>query len=157
MSYESLSHSKWDCKYHIVFIPKGRKKGLYGKIRKYLGPVLHDLARQRGSEIVEGHMVVDHVHMLMKIPPKYAVAEVIGYIKGKSAIAIARQFGGRKRNFSGEQFWARGYAVSTVGFEEELIKKYIRHQEILDAKGYDDELDQGEKDKEDENKDDGTF
>jgi|SRR5512137_1034796 putative transposase len=156
MSYESLSHSKWDCKYHIVFIPKGRKKGLYGKIRKYLGPVLHDLARQRGSEIVEGHMVVDHVHMLMKIPPKYAVAEVIGYIKGKSAIAIARQFGGRKRNFSGEQFWARGYAVSTVGFEEELIKKYIRHQEILDAKGYDDELDKGEKDK-DENKDDGKF
>jgi putative transposase len=101
-------------------------------------------------------MVVDHVHMLMKIPPKYAVAEVIGYIKGKSAIAIARQFGGRKRNFSGEQFWARGYAVSTVGFEEELIKKYIRHQEILDAKGYDDELDKGEKDK-DENKDDGKF
>ena len=92
----------------------------------------------------------------MKIPPKYAVAEVIGYIKGKSAIAIARQFGGRKRNFSGEQFWARGYAVSTVGFEEELIKKYIRHQEILDAKGYDDELDKGEKDK-DENKDDGKF
>jgi putative transposase len=156
MSYESLSHSKWDCKYHIVFIPKGRKKGLYGKIRKYLGPVLHDLARQRGSEIVEGHMVVDHVHMLMKIAPKYAVAEVIGYIKGKSAIAIARQFGGRKRNFSGEQFWARGYAVSTVGFEEELIKKYIRHQEILDAKGYDDELDKGEKDK-DENKNDGKF
>jgi len=141
---------------HIVFIPKGRKKGLDGKIRKYRGPVLHDLARQRGSEIVAGHMVVDHVHMLMKIPPKYAVAEVIGYIKGKSAIAIARQFGGRKRNFSGEQFWARGYAVSTVGFEEELIKKYIRHQEILDAKGYDDELDKGEKDK-DENKDDGKF
>jgi putative transposase len=101
-------------------------------------------------------MVVDHVHMLMKIPPKYAVAEVIGYIKGKSAIAIARQFGGRKRNFSGEQFWARGYAVSTVGFEEELIKKYIRHQEILDAKGYDDELDKGEKDT-DKDKDDGTF
>ena len=156
MSYESLSHSKWDCKYHIVFIPKGRKKGLYGKIRKYLGPVFRDLARQRGSEIVEGHMVVDHVHMLLKIPPKYAVAEVIGYIKGKSAIAIARQFGGRKRNFSGEQFWARGYAVSTVGFEEELIKKYIRHQEILDTKGYDDELDKGEKDT-DENKDDGKF
>ena len=156
MSYESLSHCKWDCKYHVVFIPKGRKKVLYGKIRKFLGPVLHDLARQRGSEIVEGHVVVDHVHMLMKIPPKYAVAEVIGYIKGKSAIAIARQFGGRKRNFSGEQFWARGYAVSTVGFEEELIKKYIRHQEILDAKGYDDELDKGEKDK-DENEEDGKF
>ena len=114
---ESLSHSKWDCKQHIVFILKGRKKGLYGKIRTYLGPVLHDLSRQRGSEIVEGHMVVDHVHMLMKIPPKYAVAEVIGYIQGKSAIAIARQFGGRKRNFSGEQFWARGYEVSTEGLK----------------------------------------
>ena len=139
-----------------MFIPKGRKKVLYGKIRKFLGPVFHEMARHRGSEIMEGHMVGDHVHMLIKIPPKYAVAEVIGYIKGKSAIAVARQFGGRKRNFNGEQFWARGYAVSTVGFEEELIKKYIRHQEILDAKGYDDELDKGEKDK-DENKDDGKF
>ncbi len=89
MSYESLSHCKWDCKYHVVFIPKGRKKVLYGKIRKFLGPVFHELARQRGSEIGEGHMVADHVHMLIKIPPKYAVAEVIGYIKGKSAIAVA--------------------------------------------------------------------
>jgi putative transposase len=98
-SYESLSHSKWDCKYHVVFIPKGRKKALYGKIRKFLGPVLRELAGQRGSTIVEGHMVQDHVHMLIRIPPKYAVAEVIGYIKGKSAIAVARQFGGRQRNF----------------------------------------------------------
>ena len=137
MSYESLSHCKWDCKYHVVFIPKGRKKVLYGKIRKFLGPVFHELARQRGSEIGEGHMVADHVHMLIKIPPKYAVAEVIGYIKGKSAIAVARQFGGRQRNFNGEKFWARGYAVSTVGFEEEQIQKYIRHQERLDTKEYD--------------------
>ena len=89
-SYESLAHSKWDCKYHIVFIPKGRKKALYGKIRKYLGPVFHELASQRGSKILEGHMVQDHVHMLIKIPPKYSVAEVVGYIKGKSAIAVAR-------------------------------------------------------------------
>src|SRR5437867_4240546 len=87
-SYESLSHSKWDCKYHVVFIPKGRKKALYGKIRGFLGPVLRELAGQRGSTIVEGHMVQDHVHMLIRIPPKYAVAEVIGYIKGKSAIAV---------------------------------------------------------------------
>jgi len=114
MSYESLSHCKWDCKYHVVFIPKGRKKVLYGKIRKFLGPVFHELARQRGSEIGEGHMVADHVHMLIKIPPKYAVAEVIGYIKGKSAIAVARQFGGRKRNFNGEKFWARGYGINAV-------------------------------------------
>ena len=132
MTYASLSHSRWECKYHIVFIPKGRKKTLYGKIRKFLGPVFHELARQRGSEILEGHMVHDHVHMLVSIPPKYAVSEVIGYLKGKSAIAVARQFGGRKRNFNGEKLWARGYAVSTVGFEEEKIRKYIRHQEQRD-------------------------
>src|SRR5215472_15748434 len=140
-SYESLSHSKWDCKYHVVFIPKGRKKALYGKIRKFLGPVLRELAGQRGSTIVEGHMVQDHVHMLIRIPPKYAVAEVIGYIKGKSAIAVARQFGGRQRNFNGEGFWARGYAVSTVGFEEEQIRRYIRNQEQLDAQGRDEDGD----------------
>jgi putative transposase len=103
-SYESLSHAKWDGKYHVVFIPKGRKKTLYGKIRGVLGPVLRELAGQRGSTILEGHMVQDHVHMLIRIPPKYAVAEVIGYIKGKSAIAVARQCGGRQRNFHGERF-----------------------------------------------------
>lgn len=137
MSYESLSHCKWDCKYHVVFIPEGRKKVLYGKIWKFLGPVFHEIARHRGSEIMEGHMVGDHVHMLIKIPPKYAVAEVIGYIKGKSALAMARQFGGRKRNFNGERLWARGYAVSTVGFEEERVRSYLRQQEQLDQKGYD--------------------
>ena len=123
---ESLSHSRWDCKYHVVFVPKCRKKALYGKIRKFLGPVFHELASQRRSQILEGHMVQDHVHMLIRIPPKYPVAEVIGYLKGKSAIAVARQFGARRRNFNGEQFWARGYAVSTVGFEEQ-IRKYIRN------------------------------
>ena len=132
MSHESLGHSRWDCKYHVVFVPKYRKSELYGKIRRFLGPVFHELARQRGSTIIEGHLVGDHVHILMKIPPKYAVAEVIGYMKGKSAIAIARQFGGRKRNFNGERFWARGYAVSTVGFEEEQTRAYIRNQQRLD-------------------------
>lgn len=151
MSYESLSHSRWDCKYHIVFIPKGRKKELYGKIRTFLGPVFHEMAGQKGCQIEEGHMVRDHVHMLIKIPPKYSVAEVIGYIKGKSAIAVARQFGGRKRNFNGEKFWARGYAVSTVGFEEEQVRKYIRHQEQLDTKGYDDD----EKEEGDDKSNDG--
>jgi putative transposase len=116
-----------------VFIPKGRKKILYGKIRKFLKPVFHELASQRGSKIVEGHMVQDHVHMLIKIPPKYSVAEVVGYIKGKSAIAVARQFGGRQKNFNGERLWARGYAVSTVGFEEAEVKAYIKHQEQLDS------------------------
>src|SRR4030095_15325984 len=136
-SYERLSHSKWDGKYHGVFIPKGRKQALYGKIRKFLGPLLRALAGQRGSPIVEGPMVQDHVHMLSRIPPKYAVAEVIGSSKGKSAIAVARQCGGRQRNLNGERFWARGYAVSTVGFAEEQIRAYIKHQEQLDAQGSD--------------------
>jgi putative transposase len=138
-SYESLTHSRWDCKYRIVFIPKCRRKALYGNVRKFLGPVFHELASQRGSTIVEGHMVQDHVHMLMKIPPKYSVAEVVGYLKGKSAIAVARQFGGRQRNFNGEKLWARGYAVSTVGFEEAQIRFYIKHQEQLDGSQESDE------------------
>jgi putative transposase len=101
--------------------------------------VFHELARHRGSEIVEGHRVQDHVHRLVRIPPQSAVAEVIGYLKGKSAIAVARQFRGRQKNFNGEKFWARGYAVSTVGFEEEQIRAYIRHQEQLDGRGSDEE------------------
>ena len=136
-SYESLSHSKWDGKYPGVFIPQGRKKALYGKSRRFLGPVLRELAGQRGSTILAGHMVQAHVPMLIRIPPKYAVAEVIGSIKGQSAIAVARQFGGRQRNFHGERFWARGYAVSTVGFEEAQIRAYIKQQEQLDAQGAD--------------------
>ena len=136
-SYESLSHSRWDCKYHLVFIPKCRKKALYGKIRKFLAPVFDELASQRNCKIIEGHMVQDHVHILISIPPKYSIAEVVGYIKGKSAIAIARQFGGRQRNFNGERFWARGYAVSTVGYEAEKIKDYIKNQEQLDSQGSD--------------------
>ena len=99
--------------------------------------MLRELAGQRGSTIIEGHRVQDHVHRPIRIPPQYAVAEVIGYIKGKSAIAVARQFGGRQRNFNGERFWARGYAVSTVGFEEEQIRASIKHQEQLDAQGSD--------------------
>lgn len=137
MTFESLSHSRFDCKYHLVFVPKYRKKKLYGEIRRYLGPVFHELAQQKGCKILEGHMVQDHVHMLISIPPKYAVSQIVGYIKGKSAIAVARQFSGRKQNFQGEQFWARGYAVSTVGFEEDQIRKYIQNQEQLDSKGFD--------------------
>ena len=132
-SYQSLTHSKWDCKYHVVFIPKGRKKVLYGKIRPFLAKIFHELARQKGCKIIKGNMVKDHVHMLIEIPPKHAVCDVIGYIKGKSAIAIARHFQGKERNFSGENFWARGYAVSTVGFEENIIKEYIKNQEMLDG------------------------
>ena len=133
MSYESLSHSRWNCTYHIVFVPKCRRKSLYGKIRTYLGPVFHELATQKECKIVEGHMVQDHVHMVIDIPPKHSVAQVIGYVKGKSAIAVARQFGGRQRNFNGERLWARGYAVSTVGFEKEEVRQYVRAQEQLDG------------------------
>ncbi len=138
-SYESLSHSKWNCKYHLVFVPKYRKKILYGKIRKFLAGIFHELAGQKGCKIEKGSMVQDHVHMLISIPPKYAVSDVIGYIKGKSAIAVARQFGGKERNFNGERFWARGYAVSTVGFEVAQIRAYIKNQEQLDSQGYDEQ------------------
>jgi len=134
-SYQSSAHSKWDCKYHVVFIPKRRRKALFGSIRKELGVLFHDLARQKECQIVEGHLLPDHVHMCISIPPKYAVASVIGFIKGKSALAIARRFGGKDKNFIGEHFWARGYAVSTVGFELEQIKKYIREQEANDQEG----------------------
>lgn len=133
--YQSLSHSKWDCKYHIVFTPKYRRKVMFGEIRKFLGPIFHELARQKECRIVEGHLMPDHVHMCIEIPPKYAVSSVIGFLKGKSAIAIARQFRGKQRNFSGENFWARGYAVSTVGFELEAVRRYIREQEIADKGG----------------------
>jgi len=130
--YGSLAHSKWDCKYHVVFIPKYRKKQLFGKIRRYLGPVFQELSRQKNCQILEGHLMPDHVHMCISIPPKYSVAQVIGYMKGKSAIAVARQFSGKKRNFNGERLWARGYAVSTVGYELEEVKAYIRKQSERD-------------------------
>lgn len=130
--YASLNHTRWDCKYHVVFIPKRRKKQIYGALRKHLGEILHELARQKECRIVEGHLQMDHVHMCISIPPKFSVANVIGYIKGKSAISIARHFMGRARNFAGEHFWARGYFVSTVGLDEEVVKKYIRDQEKED-------------------------
>lgn len=132
--YRSLSHTRWDCKYHLVFIPKYRRKALYGEIRQYLGEVFHDLARQKECRIEEGHLLIDHVHMLIRIPPKNAVSQVVGFLKGKSAIAIARTYLGRRRNFSGQHFWARGYFVSTVGVDEELIRNYIRNQEATDRK-----------------------
>ena len=133
--YQSLAHSKWDCKYHVVFVPKRRRRQLYGQIRRQLGTIFHALARQKECQIVEGHVLPDHVHMCIAIPPKHAVAHVIGFLKGKSAIAIARQFGGKERNFTGEHFWARGYAVSTVGFELEQVRAYIRAQEEADTDG----------------------
>ena len=131
---ESLSHSRWECKYHVVFIPKCRRKALYEQLRPHLGEVLKKLAEYKESRIEEGHLMQDHVHMLISIPPKFAVSQVVGYIKGKSAIHLARVYGERKRNFVGQHFWARGYFVSTVGRDEDLIREYIRHQEEEDKR-----------------------
>ncbi len=130
--YRSLRHAKWECKYHVVFIPKYRKKAIYGELRKSLGKVFRTLAEQRESYIEEGHLMPDHVHIMISIPPKHAVAQVVGYIKGKSAIHIARTYTGRRRNFVGQHFWARGYFVSTVGRDEATVREYIRNQERED-------------------------
>ena len=129
---ESLSHAKWECKYHVVFIPKCRRRTLYEQLRRHLGEVLRRLAEHKESRIVEGHLMPDHVHLLIAIPPKYAVSQVVGYIKGKSAIHLARVYGERRRNFVGQHFWARGYFVSTVGRDEETVREYIRNQERED-------------------------
>ena len=130
----SLSHTRWECKYHVVFIPKYRRQVLFGQIRRELGEVFHRLAGQKESRIEEGHVMSDHVHMMLSVPPKYAVAQVVGYIKGKSAIHIARTYTGRERNYVGQHFWARGYFVSTVGRDEQVIREYIRHQEREDRR-----------------------
>ena len=131
---ESLSHTKWDCKYHVVFVPKRRRKVMYGKVRERLGEVFRQLAGQKESKVLEGHLLPDHVHMLLAIPPKYAVSQVVGFIKGKSAIYLARVYGETKRNFTGLHFWARGYLVSTVGKDEHQIRQYIRNQEREDER-----------------------
>src|SRR5712671_6487063 len=130
--YASLSHSKWECKYHVVFIPKCRRKTLYGELRKHLGEVFRKLAQQKESRIEEGHLMPDHVHMMISIPPKYAVSQVVGFMKGKSAIHLARVYGEKKRNFVGQHFCARGYFVSTVGRDEAVIREYIKNQEQED-------------------------
>jgi len=132
IDYESLSHSVWDCKCHVVWIPKCRRKVLYGQLRAHMGEILRELARQKERSVVEGHLMSDHVHMLISIPPKYAVASVVGFIKGKSAIHIARSFMGRRKNFVGQNFWARGYFVSTVGLDEDVVREYIKKQEQED-------------------------
>ena len=134
IDYESLNHSVWDCKYHVVWIPKCRKKLLYGQLRAHMGEILRELARQKENRVVEGHLMPYHVRMLISIPPKYAVASVVGFIKGKSAIHLARSFMGRKKNFVGQSFLARGYFVSTVGLDEALVREYIKNQEQDDRR-----------------------
>ena len=133
-SVKSLCHTKWECKYHVVWIPKYRRKALYGELRRHLGEFLHALARQKESQILEGHLCQDHIHVLISVPPKYSVSQVIGYIKGKSAIHIARTYLGQRRNYNGMHFWARGYFVSTVGADEETVRVYIQQQEKEDQR-----------------------
>ena len=132
--FKSLSHTVWDCKYHVVFIPKCRRRTLYVELRKHLGEVFRKLALQRESRVEEGHLMRDHVHMMLSILPKYAVSQVVGFIKGKSAIHLARVYGERKRNFVGQHIWARGYFVSTVGRDETVIREYIKNQEKEDQR-----------------------
>ena len=132
--FESLSHTSWDCKYHVIFIPKRRRRTLYGELRKHLGEVFRALAAQKESRILEGHLMPDHVHIMIAIPPKYAVSQVVGFIKGKSAIHLARVYAERKRNFVGQHFWARGYFVSTLGRDEAVVREYIKKQEQEDER-----------------------
>ena len=132
--YESLKHTTWECKYHVVFIPKYRRNALYVQLRRDLGPVFRDLAEQKESKVEEGHLMPEHVHMLLSVPPKYSVSSVMGFIKGKSAIHIARVYAGRRRNFVGQHFWARGYWVSTVGKNEAAVRRYIQEQEKEDQR-----------------------
>ena len=132
--YESLKHTTWECKYHVVFIPKYRRKGLYAQLRRELGEVFRGLAERRECRVEEGHLMPDHVHMLLSVPPKYSVSNVMGFIKGKSALHIARVYAGRRRNYVGQHFWARGYWVSTVGKNEAAVRRYIREQEKEDKR-----------------------
>ena len=131
---QSLRHTVWECKYHVVWSPKYRRKRLDGEIRRYLGDVIRDLASQKECRVEEGHLRSDHVHVLISIPPKHSVSQVVGFIKGKSAIHIARNYLGRRSNFTGQHFWARGYWVSTVGKDEEVVRNYIQNQEREDRR-----------------------
>ena len=128
--WESLSHVRWDCKYHIVIAPKYRQKVLYGKLKRDLGEILRDLCRQKGVDLLEGHLMPDHVYMCLRVPPKHSIAFVIGFLKGKSAVRIHRKAGNKR--VTGLHFWARGYCVSTVGLDEATVRKYIREQEKAD-------------------------
>lgn len=129
----SLAHVKWDCKYHVVFVPKYRKKVLFGKLRRHVGEMLKGLCRQRGVELLEGHLMTDHVHMCLRVPPRMSIAFVIGFLKGKSAVLIHRRLLGQRR-MTGLHFWARGYCVSTVGLDETVVREYIKEQEAREMK-----------------------
>ena len=130
--WQSLSHVRWECKYHVVFIPKYRKKVMYGRLRQQVGRIIRELCDQRGVELVEGRAMVDHVHLCLSIPPKFSVSHTVGFLKGKSAVRIHREVL-RERRMTGLHFWATGYWVSTVGLDEQRVREYIRDQEQLEA------------------------
>ena len=138
--WKSLSHVRWECKYHVVFTPKYRKRVIYGRLRRKVGEILRELCRQRDVEILDGHAMSDHVHLCLSIPPKYSVAHTIGFIKGKSAIRIHREILHEKR-MTGLHFWAPGYCVSTVGLDEQKIREYIKEQEQLESRQGDLDID----------------
>ena len=127
--WQSQSHVRWYCAYHLIFVPKYRKRRFYGQLRGEIGKILRDLCSHKECEVLEGHAMPDHIHLLVQVPPKLSVANMVGYVKGKSAIRIHREYLGKERNFTGFHFWSRGYCVSTVGFDEATIRKYIRDQE----------------------------
>jgi REP-associated tyrosine transposase len=129
--WQSLSHVRWDCKYHVVIIPKYRRKVFYGRLRRQIGTILRDLCRQRGVEMLEGHAMPDHIHLCLSVPPKYSVAFVLGFLKGKSAVRIHRELL-HERRMSGLSFWAPGYCVSTVGLDEARVRQSLREQEELE-------------------------
>ncbi len=130
--FESLSHVRWECKYHVVIIPKYRQKVFYGTMRRRIGAILRDLCRQRGVELLEGQSMPDHIHMCLSIPPKYSVSHTIGFLKGKSAVRIHRELMGQRR-MTGLHFWSAGYWVSTVGRDETRVREYIRNQEKMET------------------------
>jgi len=132
-NFESLSHVRWECKYHVIFVPKYRRKVIYGNLRDKIGPILRDLCNQKGIVLLEGHAMIDHVHLCLSIPPKYSVSNTIGFLKGKSAVRIHRELLNERR-MTGLHFWATGYCVSTVGHDEAAVRKYIREQEDRDSK-----------------------
>lgn len=133
-NHNHLNHCTWECKYHLVFTPKYRKKALFGRIRKDLKDTFHRLARQKECVIEEGYLMPDHVHMMLSIPPKHAVSSIVGFLKGKSSIWVAQHIAGRQKNFVGHKFWARGYFISTVGVNEDVIRKYVQNQESEDKR-----------------------
>ena len=128
MDTQSLSHSKWNCKYHVVFAPKYRRKAIYGQIRRDIGGILRKLCEQKGIEIIEAELCPDHVHMLLSIPPKYSVAQIMGYLKGKSSLMIFDRHANMKYKYGNRHFWCRGYYVDTVGRNRKVIEEYIRNQ-----------------------------